>query len=191
MLTGLYFGSFNPIHIGHQIIANAMLNHTPMDELWFVVSPQNPFKVNQQLLDDRARVEMVRQAVSDHPQIQVCDIELSLPKPSYTHNTLTHLHQLHPHREFCLIMGSDNLEHLDRWRNIEDILAHHQVYVFPRPDHPFGPWATHPSIHRVDCPMMDISSSHIRQEIAQGHSIRYLVSPPVLDLINRNHYYQD
>ena len=191
MKIGLYFGSYNPIHIGHQIIANSMLAHTDMDEVWFVVSPQNPFKANQQLLDDQERVEMVRLAVEDNPRIKVCDIELSLPRPSYTYTTLCHLHKLHPNHEFRLIMGSDNLEHFDRWRNFEDIVAEHQVYVFPRPNHPLGRWENHPAIHWVECPQMEISSSYIRKEIAEGRSAQYLLAPKVWQQIIKKEFYKN
>ena len=122
MKVGLYFGSYNPIHIGHQIIANAMVEHTPLDEVWFVVSPQNPFKQNQVLLEDYLRVELVQKAIEGNPHLKVCDIEMQLPKPSYTIVTLTRLRELYPHIEFSLVLGSDNMDGLMRWKQADEIL---------------------------------------------------------------------
>ncbi len=175
---GLYFGSFNPIHVGHLVIANAMLAY--MDEVWFVVSPQNHFKQRGSLLEDAQRLAMVQAAVEGNPRLQACDIEFHLPTPSYTAVTLQALAQRSEDCRFSLIMGSDNLERFDRWRDYQYILAHHHLYVYPRPDHPATQWVGHEAVTWVrDCPLMEISSTYIRSQIAQGRSVQYLLTEPV------------
>ena len=177
-MTGLYFGSFNPIHIGHLIIAQAMLEH--VDEVWFVVSPQNPFKAQQSLMPEEERLRLVQLAVADNPRLKACDIELRLPRPSYTCVTLERLKQEYPEREFALIMGSDNVEGLPRWREAESIIENHRIYVYPRPGHLEAPLLQHPHITLLESlPHMEISSTYIRQQLAQGHSVRYLLPEPV------------
>jgi nicotinate-nucleotide adenylyltransferase len=131
--TALFFGSFNPIHVGHLIIANSMLQHEGVDELWLVVSPQNPLKERATLLADHHRLQMVQRAIDDNYRLRVCDIEMHLPIPSYTVVTLAALGEKYPDREFCLVMGSDNLLTFNRWRNYEYILSHYRIYVYPRP----------------------------------------------------------
>ena len=188
--TGLFFGSFNPIHVGHLIIANAMLNNADMDEVWFVVSPQNPHKERASLLADHHRLQMVSVAIEDNYRLRVCDIEMHLPIPSYTVVTLAALSEKYPDREFCLIMGSDNLASFHRWRNYEYILENYTIYVYPRPNHSGGDLANHPHVHIVDVPMMDISSSYVREQIGQGHSVEYMLTEPVFRYLTEMHFYE-
>lgn len=188
--TGLFFGSFNPIHIGHLIIANTMLQNSELDEVWFVVSPQNPLKERSSLLADYHRIEMVRRAIDDNYKLRACDVEFHLPIPSYTVVTLAQLRDKYKDREFCLIMGSDNLENFHRWRNYQYILDNYEIYVYPRPGHVGGKCADHPHVKVVEVPMMDISSSYIREQIAQGHSVQYLLSDPVWKYLTEMHFYE-
>ena len=189
-LTGLFFGSFNPIHVGHMIIANTMLATGGLDEVWLVVSPQNPFKQRATLLADHHRLEMVRRAVDDNYRLRACDVEMRLPRPSYTSLTLAHLSELDPPRSFCLIMGEDNLASFDRWRNADHILANCRLMVYPRPGSHNCPLASHPNVTMVQTPMMDISSSYIRAQIAAGHDVRYLLTEPVYTYLTEMHFYE-
>ncbi len=188
--TALFFGSFNPIHVGHLIIANTMVQHGEVDEVWLVVSPQNPLKERATLLADHHRLAMVRRAIDDNYRLKACDIEMHLPVPSYTVVTLAALQEKHPTHEFSLIMGSDNLESLHRWRNYEHILAHHRIFVYPRPGSEHCPLASHPSVTMVDVPMMDISSTYIRRQIQAGRDVRYLLSEPVYQYLTEMHFYR-
>lgn len=187
---GLFFGSFNPVHIGHLIIANSMLSNTDLDEVWFVVSPQNPLKERKTLLPDRQRLEMVRQAIYDNYKMRACDVEFSLPKPSYTILTLAHLGEMYHDKQFCLIMGSDNLATFERWRNWDYILEHYHLYVYPRPGSDDCKLATHPHVTMVDVPMMGISSTYIREQIKQKHDVRYLLPEPVYQYLTDMHFYE-
>lgn len=188
--TALFFGSFNPIHVGHLIIANCMLQQECVDEVWMVVSPQNPLKERSTLLDDEHRLAMVQRAVEDNPGLQVCDIEMHLPRPSYTVTTLAALAERHTNREFSLVMGSDNLAILPKWRDYEHILQNHRILVYPRPGSEQCPLRNHQSVTVVDMPMTDISSSYIRQAIAEGHDVRYLLTEPVYRYIKEKHLYE-
>ena len=188
--TALFFGSFNPIHVGHLIIANTMLQQEGVDELWFVVSPQNPLKERATLLADHHRMQMVRRAIEDNYKMQACDIEMHLPLPSYTAVTLAALGEKYPEREFCLVMGSDNLATFERWRNYEYILEHYRLLVYPRPGTQRCKLATHPHVMMVDVPMMDISSSYIRQQIAARKDVRYLLTEPVHKYLTEMHFYE-
>ena len=188
--TALLFGSFNPIHVGHLIIANTMLQQEGVDELWFVVSPQNPLKERATLLADHHRMQMVRRAIEDNYKMQACDIEMHLPLPSYTAVTLAALGEKYPEREFCLVMGSDNLATFERWRNYEYILEHYRLLVYPRPGTQRCKLATHPHVTMVDVPMMDISSSYIRQQIAARKDVRYLLTEPVHKYLTEMHFYE-
>lgn len=188
--TALFFGSFNPIHVGHLIIANTMLQQGGVDELWFVVSPQNPLKERATLLADHHRMQMVRRAIEDNYKMQACDIEMHLPLPSYTAVTLAALGERYPEREFCLVMGSDNLATFERWRNYEYILEHYRLLVYPRPGTQRCKLATHPHVTMVDVPMMDISSSYIRQQIAARKDVRYLLTEPVHKYLTEMHFYE-
>ena len=187
---GLFFGSFNPIHVGHMIVANSMLELTDMDEVWFVVSPHNPLKERRSLLDDHHRLRMVREAIDDNYRMRACDVEFHLPIPSYTVVTLAHLAEKYPDKLFSLIIGGDNLENFRRWRNYEYILEHYQLYVYPRPGSVLNDLAQHPHVHLVDLPTMDISSSYIRKMIAEGHPPRYLLTEPVFKYLTEMHFYE-
>ena len=187
---GLFFGSFNPIHVGHLIIGSAMLAHSSLDEVWYVVSPQNPLKERRTLLADQQRLEMVRRAVHDDYHMRACDVEFHLPIPSYTVLTLAHLGEQYRDKQFSLIMGSDNLATLDRWRNWEYIIEHYQIYVYPRPGYDNCPHADHPHVTVVDVPMMDISSTYIREQIRLGHDVRYLLTEPVYQYLTEMHFYE-
>lgn len=189
--VGLYFGSFNPIHVGHLIIANAMLQHGGMDEVWFVVSPQNPFKQRSTLLADHHRMAMVRRAVDDNYRLKACDVEMHLPVPSYTVVTLAALEERYPEQQFSLIMGSDNLDNFDKWRNYQYILDHYNIYVYPRPGHDLNRWQGHPAITMVSqCPQLEISSSYIRAQIEAGRSVQYLLTEPVWQYCTEMHFYE-
>ena len=188
--VALFFGSFNPIHVGHLIIANTMLQQEGIDEVWLVVSPQNPLKERGTLLADHHRLAMARRAVDDNYRLRVCDIEMSLPIPSYTVVTLAALQEKYPEREFCLVMGSDNLMTFNRWRNYEYILEHYRILVYPRPGSERCQLASHPNVTMVDVPMMDISSSYIRQQIRQGKDVQYLLTEPVYKYLTEMHFYE-
>ncbi len=189
--TALFFGSFNPIHVGHLVIANTMLQMEGIDEVWLVVSPQNPLKERATLLADHHRLQMVRRAIEDNYKLRACDIEMHLPLPSYTVVTLAALGEKYPDREFCLIMGSDNLENFHRWRNYEYILQNYHIYVYPRPGSERCPMRDHPSVTMTDVPMMDISSSYIRRQIAAGKDVRYLLTEPVYKYLTEMHFYEN
>ncbi len=188
--TALFFGSFNPIHVGHLIIANTLLQQDGIDEMWFVVSPQNPLKERSTLLADHHRMQMVRQAIDDNYRMRACDIEMHLPVPSYTVVTLAELGERYPDREFCIIMGSDNLLTFHRWRNYEYILDHYHIMVYPRPGSEHCPLASHPNVTVVDVPMIDISSSYIRAQIKARHDVRYLLTEPVYKYLTEMHFYE-
>lgn len=188
--TALFFGSFNPIHVGHLIIANTMLQHEGIDEVWFVVSPQNPFKERATLLADHHRLQMVQRAIDDNYGLKACDIEMHLPLPSYTIVTLAALGEKYPDREFSLIMGGDNLATFHRWRNYQHIIENHRIYVYPRPGYNDLPLASHPNVTLVDVPMMDISSSFIRSQIAAQKDVRYLLTEPVYKYLTEMHFYE-
>lgn len=188
--TALFFGSFNPIHVGHLIIAETMQQQEGIDEVWFVVSPQNPLKERATLLADHHRLQMVQRAVDDNYRLRVCDIEMHLPIPSYTVVTLAALQDKYPDREFCLVMGSDNLATFDRWRNYQYILDNYHLLVYPRPGSEHCKFASHPNVTLVDVPMIDISSSYIRQQIAAGRDVRYLLTEPVYNYLTEMHFYE-
>ena len=187
--TALFFGSFNPIHVGHLVIANTMAQRDDIDEVWFVVSPQNPLKERASLLADHHRMQMVRRAIDDNLRLRACDIEMHLPTPSYTVVTLAALAEKYPDREFSLIMGSDNLATFTRWRNYDYVLDHYHLHVYPRPGTEHCPLASHPHVHMAEVPMMDISSSYIRQRIAEGKDVRYLLTEPVHQYLTEMHFY--
>lgn len=167
-----------------------MLTDSELEELWFVVSPQNPLKLRSSLLADRHRLQMVRVAIEENYKMRACDVEFHLPIPSYTVVTLAHLREQYPDREFSLIMGSDNLETFHKWRNYEYILENYQIYVYPRPGHVNCELASHPNVHLVDVPMMDISSSYIRERIKQKRSVEYLLTEPVYKYLTEMHFYE-
>lgn len=189
--TALFFGSFNPIHVGHLIIANTMQQQEGIDEVWFVVSPQNPLKERATLLADHHRMQMVRRAIEDNYRLRACDIEMHLPVPSYTVVTLAALGEKYPDREFCLIMGSDNLANLHKWRNYEYILENYRILVYPRPGSERCALREHRNVTMVDVPMIDISSSYIREQIAARKDVRYLLTEPVYKYLTEMHFYEE
>ena len=190
MKIGLFFGSFNPIHVGHLIFANFMATQTDLKEVWFVVSPQNPFKKKASLARDRERLHLVRLAIEDNLNLRASDIEFGLPQPSYTVDTLAYLKENHPKKDFVLIMGGDNLGSFHKWKNYEKILEEHHLYIYKRPNYELGPMAEHPKVHFFSAPMMDISATYIRNNIKEGHSIQYLVPHKVLEYISGSHLYK-
>jgi len=189
MKIGLFFGSFNPIHIGHLIIANTMAHHADLEQVWFVVSPQNPFKKSKSLLHEFDRYDMVQMAIDDNPQFRVTDIEFKLPRPSYTIDTLTHLQEKYPQHTFRLIIGGDNLEQFKKWKNHDKILEYYGLYVYPRPGAEFNELLQHPNTQLVTAPLMDISATFVRDCIRDGKSIRYLVTERVEEYILRKKFY--
>lgn len=178
MKVGLYFGSFNPIHIGHLIIANHILNETELEKIWFVISPQNPFKASDALLNEYDRLHLVRAAIEDDPRLKASDIEFSLPKPSYTVHTLTYLKEKHPSHEFFIIMGSDSFQNLGKWKNSEVIISNYTIIIYKRPGFEVeNKWNA--TTRLLDAPLLNISATHIRGLIQSGKSIKYLVPPKV------------
>lgn len=186
---GLYFGTFNPIHIGHLIIANHMANYTNLDEVWFVVSPHNPFKNKKSLLDDYARLELVHRAIDSYEKLRVTDIEFGLPQPSYTVNTLAHLTEKYPNHSFSLIMGGDNLNTFHKWKNHDVILANHELYVYPRLATMPGSLDNHEKVNLVGAPIMQISSSFIRNAIRDKKDVRPMLPRNVWEHIDEMNYY--
>ena len=183
MRIGLYFGSFNPVHVGHMIIANYIASHANIDQLWMVVSPHNPHKEKKTLAKDYDRLHLVHLAIAGNPKIQASNIEFSLPKPSYTIDTLTYLNEKHPNYKFSLIMGGDNLASFHKWKNYEKILENHEILVYKRPNYDLGELQNHPRINILDAPMLNISSSYIRNCIKNNQSIQYLVPHSVFEYI--------
>ncbi len=188
---GLFFGSFNPVHVGHMIIAEFMATHTDLDKIWMVVSPQNPHKKKSTLAKDYDRLHMVKAAIGDSSRLEACDIEFGLPQPSYTIDTLTYLKEKYPNKEFSLIMGGDNLGTLHKWKNYELLLKNHDIYVYKRPNYELGELQSHPRIKMFKAPMLEISASYIRKQIAEGESIRYLVPEAVLNVIEEGNLYSN
>jgi nicotinate-nucleotide adenylyltransferase len=190
MHIALFFGSFNPIHIGHMIIAQSVLDDPAIHQLWFVVSPQNPLKNKGSLLPENQRYFLTQLAVNNHPKMRVSKIEFDLPKPSYTIDTLAYLHQQYPKYTFSLLMGADNLDHLSKWKNYEDLLAEYQILVYKRPHASNQNMLHHPNIKICNVPMMEISSTDIRDRIKNNLPIKYLVPDLVADEILKSGYYR-
>lgn len=191
MEVGLYFGSFNPIHVGHVVIANYILDFSPIDELWFVVSPQNPDKSKSSLLDDYQRLHMVKLAIDDMPRFRASSIEFTLPQPSYTVNTLAHLADRYPNYSFSLIMGGDNIRTFDKWKNYQRILEHYKIYVYPRPGIEIPrEYLSHPNVSIVKAPLMDISSSFIRQCIKDGKSVQGYMPQQAWKYLDEMNFYR-
>ncbi len=190
MITGLYFGSFNPVHIGHLAIANFMVEFSELEQLWFVVSPQNPLKERKSLLKDYHRLEMVRQAVEDDDRFRASDIEFKLPTPSYTIDTLTYLEELNPGREFQLVMGADGLRTFHKWKHAELIVEKYHRLIYPRPGTDIEMASRLPNATLVDAPMMEISSSFIRQAIKDGKDVRHLVPAKAYTYMREMHFYE-
>jgi nicotinate-nucleotide adenylyltransferase len=192
MKIGLYFGTYNPIHVGHMIIANHMAEFADLDQVWMVVTPHNPLKKKATLLDDHHRLQMVYLATEDYPKIKPSDIEFKLPQPNYTVNTLVHLQEKYPTHEFSLIMGEDNLKTLHKWKNYEVILDHYDIYVYPRISEEAENIGlkSHPKVHIIDAPIVEISSTFIRNSIKQGKNIQPLLPSKVWEYIDHNNFYK-
>ena len=190
MKTGLFFGSFNPIHIGHLIIASHMADFGGLKEVWLVVSPQNPLKQRKGLANMYDRLEMAKLATENAAKIKVSDIEFGLPQPSYTIDTLAYLQEKYPGKEFALIMGADNLASFRKWKNYEVLLKNYQIYVYPRPGVDLKEWQDHPSIVITDTPQMDISSTFVRRAIKEGKNVQFFVPDNVLEFIDSKNMYR-
>ena len=190
MKTGLFFGSFNPIHIGHMAIANYMLEFSDIEELWFVVTPHNPLKEKKSLLPDYHRLELVYRAIDNDERFRVTDIEFRMPKPSYTIDTLAYLEERHPYNNFYLIMGADGLKTFRRWKNFELIEEKYHRLVYPRPGISCDEIYSHPNITLMEAPLMEISSSFIRHAIRDGKDMRYFLPRRVYEYILKMHFYE-
>lgn len=201
MKVGLYFGTFNPIHVGHLVIANYLADHTDLDEVWLVVSPHNPLKKKSTLLDDIHRLAIVKEAIEDNDKLRASDVEFKLPKPSYTATTLTYLEEKHPNNTFSLIMGEDNLRTFHKWYNHETIIANYQFFVYPRvlteqeeqnvDSKEQNNFKNHPNVTFCsDAPIMKISASFIRKAIKEGKDVRYLLTDPVIKYIDEMNFYK-
>lgn len=192
MKIGLYFGTFNPIHVGHLTIANHMAEYSDLDQVWFVVTPHSPFKKKSSLLDNHHRYQMVDRAVEDYPNLRASDIEFNLPQPNYTINTLVYLEEKYPDYEFALIMGEDNLKSFHKWKNYEGILERHHIYVYPRISE--GQRETHfdnhPKVHKVEAPIMELSSTFIRNAIKEGKNIRPMLPEHVWSYLDEMNFYK-
>jgi nicotinate-nucleotide adenylyltransferase len=192
MNIGLYFGSFNPIHIGHLVIANHIAEYSNLDEVWFVVTPHNPFKKKNSLLDNFQRLEMVYRATKDYIKLKSCDIEFNLPQPNYTINTLIYLQEKHPNYAFSLIMGEDNLNSFHKWKNYEVILENHDIYVYPRvsKDKVETQFDGHKKIHHIDAPIMELSSTFIRNAIKTGKNVKPMLPEHVWEYLDEMNFYK-
>ncbi len=187
--TALFFGSYDPVHMGHLIIAEYFLNLPEIDELWFVVSPQNPFKTEQKQTHQATRKKMLDLAVADFKGFSVCDIEFDMPLPTYTYKTLVRLYDEFPGKEFILLIGADNLQEFDKWKNWKEIIELLPVYVYPRPGYDSTAFDHFPNLHKTSAPVIDISSSLIRKNLAEGRSARFMVPNGVYDFILENKLY--
>ena len=192
MKIGLYFGTFNPIHIGHLIIANHMAEHSDLDQIWLVVTPHNPHKQKNTLLDDYHRLHLVHLATEDFPKIKPSNIEFKLPQPNYTINTLVHLQEKHSNYEFSLIMGEDNLNSLHKWKNYEAILQHHHIYVYPRlhAGEINEQFVNHPKIHRIAAPVVELSSTFIRENIKNNKNVIPMLPHKVWEYVEHHLFYK-
>jgi nicotinate-nucleotide adenylyltransferase len=190
--TGLFFGSFNPIHIGHLIIANHIVEHSNLDEVWFIVTPHNPHKQKKTLLADHHRLMMTRLALENYPKLKASNIEFDLPQPNYTVNTLAHLQEQYSDRQFVLLMGQDNIASFHKWKNYEVILEQHQIYVYPRITNkkPKEAILLHPSVFVIEAPIIELSATQIRNDIQQAKNIRPMLSPEVFKYIDEMNFYK-
>lgn len=190
---GLFFGSFNPIHIGHLILGNYILENSDMEELWFVVSPQNPFKDKKSLLKDHNRLDMVQLAIKNYPKMRASNVEFSLPTPSYTIDTLTYLQEKYPDYSFSLIMGEDNLGSLHKWKNYELLLKNHQIIVYPRifgEDKKDKDYLLHDNISLIKAPVIELSATEIRNMIKEGKNVRPMLPPEVFEYLDGSSFYK-
>lgn len=180
--TGIYSGSFNPIHIGHLALANWLCEYTELDELWFLVTPHNPLKEKSDLMDDQLRLKLVQRAIADYPKFKASDFEFSLPQPTYSVYTLQALEQAYPNREFYFIMGADNWKYISRWYKHETILSNYPIFVYPRKGFEIEIPESYPHIKKVDAPLIEISSTFIRQAWKEGKDIRFFLPEAIRDL---------
>jgi nicotinate-nucleotide adenylyltransferase len=183
--TGIFGGSFNPIHIGHLALANYLCEYSELDEIWFLVSPHNPLKEQTDLWDDNLRLELVKLAIADYPKFRASDFEFHLPRPSYMVSTLDALQKAYPEREFTLIIGADNWAIFPRWYKAEKILAKHRIMVYPRPGYEVDASTLPSSVQLVNTPLLEISSTFIRQALAEGRDVRYFLHPAVDEQLKR------
>ena len=192
MKIGLYFGTFNPIHIGHLIIANHLAEYSDLDQIWMVLTPHNPLKKKETLLDDYQRLQLVHLATEDYVKILPSDIEFKLPQPNYTINTLAHLQDKFPNHKFSLIMGEDNLRSLTKWKNHEMILQHYDIYVYPRLSSEIDnlELKNNPKVYLIDAPIVEISSTFIRENIKKGKNVQPLLPSKVWEYIAHNNLYK-
>ena len=191
MKIGLFFGSFNPVHTGHLLIANYFVQFTHLDKIWFIVSPQNPFKANDTLLDERTRLEMLKLAINGDERFNASDFEFNLTRPSYTVNTLAELQKTHPNDTFIPIIGGDNLQSFHLWKDYETIIANHEIYVYRRAGFHENPLlANHPKIKIFEVPLLNISSTYIREMLQAEKSVKYLVPEKVEKYIKEHKLYQ-
>ena len=192
MKIGLYFGSFNPIHIGHLVIANHMAEYSDLNQVWFVVTPHNPFKKKSSLLDDYQRLEMVYRATKDYTKLKPSDIEFNLPQPNYTINTLAYLQEKHLNYEFSLILGEDNLKSFQKWKNYQLILENHDIYVYPRvsEERVETQFDGHKKIHPIDAPIMELSSTFIRKAINTGKNVKPMLPEFVWEYLDEMNFYK-
>ena len=188
--VGIYSGSFNPIHHGHIMLANYLVEFSDLDELWFVVTPQNPLKKKEDLLDDDERLKMVQLAIGDDPRIRVSDIEMHLPTPSYTINTLTALSEQYPDSEFVFICGMDSLQNLKHWREYQRILDNYELLVFPREGYDGGELVNYPSVTVLKTPILEVSSTFIRQCVKEGRDVRHFMPEKAFLYMKENHFYE-
>ncbi|MDW8418697.1 MAG: nicotinate (nicotinamide) nucleotide adenylyltransferase [Chitinophagales bacterium] len=191
MKIGLFFGSFNPIHTGHLMLANFIRETTDLRQVWLVISPHNPLKEKKNLLNEYDRLHLIRLAIENNYNLRACSIEFNLPQPNYTIDTLTYLHEKYPQHEFCLIMGSDNLLSLHKWKNYEQILKYYSIYVYKRRGSEQNPFPDCRNIIWMDFPFIDISASFIREQIRAGVSMEYFVPERVWEYIRDNRLYRD
>jgi len=192
MKVGLFFGTFNPIHVGHLTIANHLAENSDLDQVWFVVTPHSPFKKKNSLLDNNQRLEMVYRATKDYDKLKPSDIEFNLSQPNYTINTLVHLEEKFPSHEFCLIMGEDNLKSFHKWKNYQMILETHNIYVYPRISKGMveTQFDKHQKIHHVDSPIMELSSTFIRKSIKAGKNVRPMLPENVWEYLDEMNFYK-
>ncbi len=190
MKIGLFFGSFNPVHCGHMIMAGYMSEFTDLDQVWFIVSPHNPLKLKNSLLQDYHRMTLAKIAIGNNRKIKASDIEFKLPRPSYTINTLAYLFEKFPAHQFVLILGSDNLESFHKWKNYKQILEQVELYIYPRKDSDGGELKIHPNVKKIPAPLMEISSSFIREAIKNKKDVRYMLPEKVWEYLDEMNFYK-